>query len=314
MKDKKDLRIIFLGNPEFARYHLKRILKAGYNVVAVISAPDKPGGRGLKMNATPVTQFARENDIPCLQPRNLKNPEFQQELASYKADLQVVIAFRMLPESVWDMPPLGTFNLHASLLPQYRGAAPINWAIINGETQTGVSTFKLKHEIDTGNLIVQKTCDITTEDNAGSLHDKLMYLGADAMLETLDQISSGEVEEIPQEMGEDLKSAPKLYTENTEIEWNKSGSNVINFIRGLNPYPVAHSKLGDRKLQVYEGHFSSDYQKEKPGVFYSDNKKYLAVSVLDGVVFLNSIKLQGKRKMAISDFLNGYDTTGLSNL
>ena len=181
-KAKSELRIVFLGNPEFARFHLARIIDEGYNVVAVVSAPDKPAGRGMKLLATPVTEYAREKNIPCLQPANLKNIDFLNDLKAYHADLQIVIAFRMLPELVWDMPSLGTFNLHASFLPHYRGAAPINWAIINGETSTGVSTFKLKHEIDTGNLLVQKSCTILQEDNAGTLHDKLMHVGTDAII------------------------------------------------------------------------------------------------------------------------------------
>lgn len=314
MAVRKELRIIFLGNPEFARYHLEKILDTGYNVVAVISAPDKLGGRGMKMLSTPVTQYAREKNIPCLQPKNLKNEEFQKELASYKADLQVVIAFRMLPETVWNMPSLGTYNLHASLLPQYRGAAPINWAIINGETETGVSTFKLKHEIDTGNLIVQKKCKITSGDTAGTLHDKLMYLGAEAMLETLDQLTTDAVVEIPQKHADNLKSAPKLFTENTVINWDQSGQNIINFIRGLNPYPVAHSTLDGKKLLVYEAKFYSSEVEAESGTFFSDNKKYLAVKVQNGILYLQDIKLEGKRRMKIGDFLNGFDASFLSPL
>ena len=198
MSKRGSLRIIFLGNPEFARYQLEKILTAGFNIVAVVSAPDKPSGRGMKLKSTPVTQYAKEQNIPCLQPTNLKNKEFLDELAAFNADAQVVIAFRMLPEVVWNLPPLGTYNLHASLLPEYRGAAPINWAIINGETESGVSTFKLKHEIDTGNLIIQKKCSIETTDNAGELHDKLMILGADAMIETLTQLEENKVIEISQ--------------------------------------------------------------------------------------------------------------------
>ena len=305
-KGKKDLRIIFLGNPEFARFHLERILKNGYNVVAVVSAPDRPGGRGMKLMATPVTQYAREQNIPCLQPTNLKNKSFQEELKTYNADMQVVIAFRMLPVVVWDMPPMGTYNLHASLLPQYRGAAPINWAIINGETETGVSTFKLKHEIDTGDLLVQKTCVITDDDTLGTLHDKLMHIGADAVIDTLDQIVSGEVKQIPQIDNGELKAAPKLFTTNTEIAWDTTTSSIRNMVRGLSPYPLAHSTFDGKKLLVYEVKTEFVEHHLTPGTFISDGKRYLKVAVADGFISLKNIKIQGKRQMAIRDFLNGY--------
>lgn len=303
---KGDLRIIFMGNPEFACYHLETIVNEGYQVVAVISAPDRPAGRGMKLLATPVTQYAREQNIPCLQPKNLKNEAFLAELASYKADLQVVIAFRMLPVVVWDMPPLGTYNLHASLLPQYRGAAPINWAIINGETQTGVSTFKLKHEIDTGDLIIQQACDISPDDTAGSLHDKLMHLGADAVIETLQQLHAGEVTETPQVASDDLKSAPKLYTDNTAIDWTKKAITIQNLVRGLSPYPVAHSTFDEKKLLVYSLTVEIASHTHIPGTYMSDGKKFLKVAVMDGFVHLQEIKIQGKRRMHIRDFLNGY--------
>ena len=313
--NKEDLRIIFLGNPEFAKFHLEKILEAGYNVVAVISAPDRQGGRGMKLLSTPVTQYAREKSIPCLQPRNLKNQEFQEELKSYKADLQIVIAFRMLPVRVWDMPPLGTYNLHASLLPQYRGAAPINWAIINGEKETGVSTFKLKHEIDTGNLIIQKKCRISSEETAGTLHDKLMYLGSEAVLETLHLIVTDNISEIPQRTDSDkLRNAPKLYTENTAVDWNQSGENIINLIRGLCPYPTAHTVFENKKLLIYSAHFRGTSKSSTPGSFFSDNKTYLVVQAHDGIIFLNDIKLQGKKRMNIKDFLNGFDTSHLPSL
>ncbi|PCJ66554.1 MAG: methionyl-tRNA formyltransferase [Bacteroidetes bacterium] len=310
-KEKKDLRIVFLGNPEFARFHLERIVAEGFNVVAVISAPDRPAGRGMKTLSTPVTVFAKENGIPCLQPRNLKNLDFQEELRSYKADLQVVIAFRMLPETVWDMPPMGTFNLHASLLPQYRGAAPINWAIINGEKETGVSTFKLKHEIDTGNLLVQKKCSIEPTDNVGSLHDKLMHVGADAIIETLQQLLTGEFEEIEQDNDANLKSAPKLFTDNTGIDWNQKGEDIINLIRGLSPYPVAHTIFDNKLLKVYQTSFQSLQHTNSIGQYITNGKNSLGVYVSDGIVYLEDIKLQGKRQMKIKDFLNGYDISHL---
>ena len=307
MKSKEDLRIIFLGNPEFARYHLEQIITNGYNVVAVISAPDRPAGRGMKLLATPVTTYAREQNIPCLQPTNLKNDEFLKTLATYNADLQVVIAFRMLPVVVWDMPSLGTINLHASLLPQYRGAAPINWAIINGEKTTGVSTFKLQHEIDTGDLLVQKECAIESTDTAGTLHDKLMHLGGVAVLETLEKLVTGNLAEIPQKTSESLREAPKLFTENTAITWDQNGENIINLIKGLSPYPVAHTIFDDKKMQVFQAKFESTATSQKSGIYTSDGKSYLAVTCANGILYLENIKLQGKRQMQIRDFLNGYD-------
>jgi methionyl-tRNA formyltransferase len=261
----------------------------------------------MKLLATPVTTYAREQGIPCLQPTNLKNTNFLAELKSYNADLQVVIAFRMLPVVVWDMPSLGTYNLHASLLPQYRGAAPINWAIINGESETGVSTFKLLHEIDTGNLLVQKKCNILPTDNAGTLHDKLMYLGADAILDTLAMLTSDSVTETPQDNSLALKAAPKLYTENTAIDWNADGASIINLIRGLSPYPVAHSTFDGKKLQVYNASLEAAEHNHTAGTYISDGKKFLKVAVKDGYINLKQIKIQGKKQMPAAALLNGYD-------
>ena len=300
-----------MGNPEFARYHLEKMLLAEFNVVAVVSAPDKPGGRGMKIQSTPVTLYAKSKKIPCLQPKNLKNADFQKELQSYKADIQVVIAFRMLPESVWNMPPLGTINLHASLLPQYRGAAPINWAIINGEKKSGVTTFRLKHEIDTGGILIQKECPIDSNETAGTLHDKLMILGADAMIETLHRISDQSIEETPQEESKNLKNAPKLFTHNTQVNWDMPGEKILNLIKGLYPYPIAHTLLDGKKLQVYRAEFFPKNHNHPSGIFFTDQKKYLAVSVPNGYVHILEIKLQGKRKMKIHDFLNGFNAEGL---
>ena len=300
-----------MGNPEFARYHLERILVEGFNVVAVISAADKPSGRGMKIQSTPVTTFAKSKNIPCLQPNYLKNTNFQKELQSFKADIQVVIAFRMLPESVWNMPPLGTVNLHASLLPQYRGAAPINWAIINGEKRSGVTTFRLKHEIDTGGILIQNECDVAPNDTAGSLHNKLMTLGAETMVETLRRISDKSIEEIPQIDSKNLKNAPKLFSHNTQINWDMSGYKIRNFVRGLNPYPIAYTFLDGKKLKVYQVSFVNKSHNHPVGKFFSDYKKYLAVSVIDGYIELLEIKLQGKSQMMIFDFLNGYSSDAL---
>jgi methionyl-tRNA formyltransferase len=309
---KKDLKIIFLGNPEFAKHHLQEIINNGFRVVAVVSAPDRPAGRGMKFHQTPVTAYAKEKGIPCLQPTNLKNPDFQKELKSYNADIQVVIAFRMLPQSVWDMPPLGTLNVHASLLPNYRGAAPINWAIINGETKTGVSTFKLQHEIDTGNLIIQKECDITATEDMGSLHDKLMYLGAEAILETLDLVVKEDVKEIPQIESSELKNAPKIFPETTLINWDTSCDAIDYFVRGLRPYPVAKTVFDNKNLKIYSVSKEIENHQETPGQFYSDQKSYIKVSAKDGFINLQEIQLQGKRKMSVKDLLNGYDISHLN--
>ena len=311
-KAKSELRIVFLGNPEFARFHLARIIDEGYNVVAVVSAPDKPAGRGMKLLATPVTEYAREKNIPCLQPANLKNIDFLNDLKAYHADLQIVIAFRMLPELVWDMPSLGTFNLHASLLPHYRGAAPINWAIINGETSTGVSTFKLKHEIDTGNLLVQKSCTILQEDNAGTLHDKLMHVGTDAIIETLEQVITGELKEIPQPESDQDKNAPKLHPANTELQWDCKGLDIVNLVRGLSPYPLAHCTFDHKKMKVYNASFHPMNHAHDRGSFITDGKSYLGVWVSDGIEHFDEIKIEGKRQMYIKDFLNGYDISPLN--
>lgn len=305
--NKEDFRIVFMGNPEFARLHLERLLSESFNVVAVISAPDKPAGRGMKINSTPVTVYAREKNIPVLQPSNLKSPEFQAELASFKADIQVVIAFRMLPEAVWDMPEMGTLNIHASLLPQYRGAAPINWAIINGEKESGVTSFRLKHEIDTGDILLQKRCEISETDTAGSLHDKLMYLGADTIVESLDGLISGDLKETPQLASDELKSAPKLFSSNSTIDWNAPTRKIFDFVRGLAPYPVAHTRMDNKRLKVYSCSLEQVNHDLPSGTFISDNKDYLKVACSDGFVFLNEIQLEGKRRMEIKDFLRGYN-------
>ncbi|MFY0643183.1 MAG: methionyl-tRNA formyltransferase [Bacteroidia bacterium] len=300
------MRIVFLGNPEFARFHLETIVEEGFNVVGVVSAMDKPAGRGLKLRGTPVAEYAREKNIPLLQPKNLKNEEFLKELANLKADIQIVIAFRMLPEVVWNMPPLGTLNLHASLLPQYRGAAPINWAIINGEQHTGVTTFKLKHEIDTGDILLQESCDISSDDTAGSLHDKLMHLGAQVTVKTLNGIIAGNLKEQPQKTVDNIISAPKLFTENTKIDFSQKANQIRNFVRGLCPYPVAHMQLNGLRLRVFEVDYELISHKHSPATIVSDSKNYLKVACEDGFVILKDVQLQGKKRMGIEDFLRGY--------
>jgi methionyl-tRNA formyltransferase len=245
-----------------------------------------------------------------LQPKNLKSEVFLEQLKSFKADIQVVIAFRMLPEAVWNMPPMGTVNIHASLLPQYRGAAPINWAIINGETQTGVTSFKLKHEIDTGDILLQKSCAISNDDTAGSLHDKLMVLGAKTIIETLERIIDNSIQEQAQiEFNtEDLKSAPKLYSSTCLIDWNKKGVDIINFIRGLCPYPVAHTTLNNKRLKVYKAVFESQSHDLVAGEFVFELKDQIKVSCKDGFIQLLDVQLEGKRRMKIEEFLRGYKT------
>lgn len=305
--DKKDLRIIFLGTPDFAVASLAAMLQHGFNIVAVVTAPDKPAGRGMQLKASPVKQFAIEHHIPVLQPVKLKSQEFIEELRSYRADLQVVIAFRMLPEVVWNMPCMGTVNLHASLLPDYRGAAPINWAIINGEKQSGVTTFLLKHEIDTGDMILQESCQIPDGCNAGQLHDLLMHLGANVIVKTVNQLAEGTVKFIPQANNSE-KIAPKIFTNHCEINWNKPGEEVLNQIRGLSPYPGAFTLLGKQVLKVYNAHFIGDNNQHQPANWQIEygKKPYLCYEVLNGKVYLDEVQLEGKRKMTISNFLNGW--------
>lgn len=306
---KEELRIVFLGNPDFALHHLQRLIEEGFNVVGVVSAPDRPAGRGMKLRSTPVGQYAKDHNIPLLQPKNLKSEDFQDELQALKADIQVVIAFRMLPVAVWDMPPMGTVNIHASLLPQYRGAAPINWAIINGETKTGVTSFKLKHQIDTGDILLQRSCEISSTDTAGSLHDKLMYLGADTIVDTLHGLLDESITEKPQAEFEEaeLKYAPKIFTEDCEIDWNKSALNIYNMVRGLSPYPVAFFIHNDLRFKLY----SCDHQKldhnEDIGSLNTDNKTFAHIYCSDGYIILEELQMQGKQRMDIQTFLRGYN-------
>ncbi len=250
------LRIVFMGTPEFAVPSLNKLYEAGYDIAGVITAPDKPAGRGMKLSESAVKKYALEKNLKILQPAKLKDPGFIKELEALKADVQVVVAFRMLPEAVWNMPPLGTINLHGSLLPQYRGAAPINWAIINGEKETGVTTFKLKHEIDTGDILLQQKIKIEEDETAGSLHDKMMDVGADLLLQTINQLEQGTIKEVPQNSPFTIDHsppplAPKIFTEMCEINWNKNVKDIYNFIRGLSPYPAAFTYLNGKKLKIF---------------------------------------------------------------
>ncbi|MGM9479404.1 methionyl-tRNA formyltransferase [Pedobacter sp. GSP4] len=299
------MKIVFMGTPDFAVASLDALVQANFDVVAVVTAPDKPAGRGQKINESAVKKYALEKQIPILQPEKLKNPEFIEELRSYQADLQVVVAFRMLPEVVWNMPPKGTINLHGSLLPQYRGAAPINHAIINGEKESGVTTFFLTHEIDTGNIILSDSVAIADDETAGELHDKLMHVGANLLVKTLKAIEDNNISEQPQPQSEDLKHAPKIFKEDCKIDWTKPAQNVHNLIRGLSPYPTAFTMLNDKTLKV----FKAEIEDKEPGIaaggFLTDGKTYLKFATKDGFIKLLDIQYEGKKRMLIEDFLRG---------
>ena len=311
---KEDLRIVYMGTPDFAVEALRQLVEGGYNVVGVITMPDKPAGRGHKIQYSPVKQYALERNLPLLQPEKLKDEAFVEALREWKADLQIVVAFRMLPEVVWNMPRLGTFNLHASLLPQYRGAAPINWAVINGDTETGITTFFLKHEIDTGEVIQQVRVPIADTDNVEVVHDKLMMLGGELVLETVDAILNGTVKSIPQEemavVGE-LRPAPKIFKETCRIDWNQPVKNIYDFVRGLSPYPAAWTELisedGKRlALKIYQAEKRPAEHNFPVGSIHTDHKSYIDVAVKDGFLRLRSLQLAGKKRMNITDFLNGF--------
>lgn len=295
-----------MGTPGFAVPSFEILVNNGVNVVAVITAPDKPQGRGQKVTASPVKTSALNHNVPVLQPSNLKSPDFLAELKSYGADLQVVVAFRMLPEVVWSMPRLGTFNLHASLLPQYRGAAPINWAIINGEKETGVTTFFLKHDIDTGSMIFQEKEPIHNNDNAGTLYERLMQRGAQLVLKTVKAIESEAYEATPQPDSADLRHAPKIFKETCEINWAQPGEAVRNFIRGLSPYPAAWTTIAGKTFKIYNASkVAYEGAEENPGAFFTDNKNYLYLKTNDGWLSIEELQPEGKKRMAIQDFLRG---------
>lgn len=304
----KDLRIVFFGTPDFAVASLDALVKAGANVVAVVTAPDKPAGRGMQLQAPAVKQYALEHHLPVLQPEKLKNPEFIEQLRALQADLHIVVAFRMLPELVWNMPPLGTINVHASLLPQYRGAAPINWAIINGETETGVTTFKLKHEIDTGNILLQAKVSILPEDNIGSLYAKLMQEGGKLLVTTVQGFADGTLKELPQSdvKESELKHAPKIFKEHTLIDWNKSVVAVHNLIRGLSPIPAAYTSLQGKTLKIYQSHYELASHGKEPGSYDTDGKTYLRFAAPDGWLYADELQLEGKKRMATAEFLRGF--------
>lgn len=301
-------RIVFMGTPDFAVAILDKLVKNDSNIVGVITAPDKPAGRGRKLHESAVKVYAMEHGLKIMQPTNLKDPNFIEELAGLQPELQIVVAFRMLPKAVWDMPKLGTFNLHASLLPQYRGAAPINWAIINGEKETGVTTFFIDDKIDTGAILLQKKTNISEEDTAGTLHDKLMHLGADLVLETINKLENKEIAPSKQQENRPLKEAHKIHKETCEIDWNQDITSIYNFIRGLSPFPTAwttlHNGEDDLFLKIYSAKMDLEPHQLKVGTVAA-TKNELKVAVKGGYINLLEIQLPGKRKMTTKEVLNG---------
>jgi len=303
----KNLRIIFMGTPEFAVTSLNALVNAGCTIVAVITAPDKPAGRGMALQQSAVKQYALSKGLNILQPEKLKNPGFITELKKLNADLQIVVAFRMLPEVVWGMPPMGTINLHGSLLPQYRGAAPINWAIINGEKETGVTTFLLQQQIDTGNILMQERFPITESDNAGTLHDKMKEIGAAVLLQTVQEMANGTLQSKPQNIADEqqLKHAPKIFTETCKIDFNKPVEEVFNLIRGLSPYPAAFTLFNNKKLKIYSADKNLTPPQIAPGHWQTDKKNYLQFACSNGSIHVLELQLEGKKKMKIDEFLRG---------
>ena len=336
MKDYRELRIVFMGTPEFAVASLDALVMAGCNIVGVVTAPDKPAGRGMKLTESAVKKYAAEKKLHILQPPKLKDPVFLEALQSLKADLQVVVAFRMLPEVVWNMPPMGTINLHGSLLPQYRGAAPINWAVINGEKETGVTTFKLKHEIDTGDILLQERLPIEENETAGEVHDKMKATGAGLLVKTVIGLAEGNLKETPQQLlsGDEstgvpgtrnyenpnenktrtlfpvnrapLKRAPKIFTDTCEIDWHKTAEEIHNLIRGLSPFPGAFTRLHGKLLKIFRSKKEITDVHAEPGIIDTDNKTYLKFACTNGYIHILEVQQEGKKKMKAEDFLRGY--------
>jgi methionyl-tRNA formyltransferase len=305
-----DCRIVFMGTPEFAVATLDYLHKNGCNIVGVVTAPDKPAGRGMQLSESAVKKYALENGLNILQPVKLKDPEFLDQLRSLQADVQVVVAFRMLPEVVWNMPPRGTINLHGSLLPAYRGAAPINWAIINGELETGVTTFKLQQEIDTGDVLMSETIPIANTLTAGELHDQMKLIGAKMMYKTLEGYCSNTLVPVPQHKMMDhageIPTAPKLTTDTGNINWESTAKKIVDLVRGLSPYPTAYTLLDKKKLKVFRSSYSLTEMSQSAGMYQSDGKTYLRFAALDGWVYIHDLQLEGKKRMDIESFLRGY--------
>jgi methionyl-tRNA formyltransferase len=322
--------IIFLGTPDFAVASLDALIKAGYHIAGVVTAPDKPAGRGMKLTESAVKKYAVEKGLYLLQPEKLKDPLFIEALKTLQADIQIVVAFRMLPEMVWNMPPMGTINLHGSLLPQYRGAAPINWAIINGEKETGVTTFKLQHEIDTGNILLQESFPIGEDETAGEVHDRMKEIGAALLVKTVNGIYAGTLKEQPQSSGlsressvvsressvtetlhsslttHEFKRAPKIFTETCRIDWTKQVAEIYNLIRGLSPFPAAFTYLNNKMLKIYRSKKEPVRPSVATGTFLTDNKTYLKFAAADGYISVTEMQLEGKKKMMVDEFLRGY--------
>jgi methionyl-tRNA formyltransferase len=306
-----NLRIVFMGTPEFAVASLDALVRAEFNIVGVVTALDKPAGRGMKLSESAVKKYAVEKGLRILQPEKLKNPSFLEELRSLHADVQAVVAFRMLPEVVWNMPPLGTINVHASLLPQYRGAAPINWTIINGEKKTGVTTFKLQHEIDTGNILLQEKIKIGDDETAGELHDRMKIIGAELLVKTIKGLMDGMVKEISQSESvnpkfEILHHAPKIFTETCKIDWSKTVDEIYNLIRGLSPYPAAFTYLNNKILKIYHAKKEFEVNAFDNGSVHTDGKTFLKFACSDGFIHVTDIQLEGKKRINVEDFLRGW--------
>jgi methionyl-tRNA formyltransferase len=295
-----------MGTPEFAVASLDALIQSGCNIVAVVTAPDKQAGRGMQIQQSAVKKYAIEKSLTVLQPIKLKDPSFINELNSLKPDLQIVVAFRMLPEIVWSLPPMGTINLHGSLLPQYRGAAPINWALINGEKETGVTTFKLQHEIDTGNILLQEKIAITENETAGTLHDKMKIVGANLLVDTIKGVATNSIVAKPQSETTELKHAPKLTTENSKINWDTTPTTIVHLIHGLSPFPSAHTTLHGKFCKVFSAISEETNHTLLPGEILSDGKTYLKIACKKGFVSLLELQLEGKKRMNIEDFLRGY--------
>jgi len=302
------LKVVFFGTPDFAVASLDALVQNGFSVLAVVTAPDKPAGRGMQLQASAVKQYALQHQLQILQPEKLKDPQFIATLQELAADVHIVVAFRMLPELVWNMPPQGTINVHGSLLPQYRGAAPINWAIMNGETETGVTTFRLKHQIDTGNILLQSKTPIFKEDNFSTVYQRLMLMGAELLVNTLRQIEAGTILEVSQDHIEEstIKHAPKLFKENLQIDFNKPAAELVNFIRGLAPFPTAYTFLEQKQLKVFLAHVVNEAPQVAVGTMQTDAKSYIRFACPDAWLYINELQLEGKKRMETIAFLRGF--------
>ena len=302
------LKVVFFGTPDFAVASLDALVQNGFSVLAVVTAPDKPAGRGMQLQASAVKQYALQHQLQILQPEKLKDPQFIATLQELDADVHIVVAFRMLPELVWNMPPQGTINVHGSLLPQYRGAAPINWAIMNGETETGVTTFRLKHQIDTGNILLQSKTPIFKEDNFSTVYQRLMLLGAELLVNTLRQLEAGFLQEVPQDHIEEstIKHAPKLFKENLQIDFNKPAAELVNFIRGLAPFPTAYTFLEQKQLKVFLAHVVNEAPQVAVGTMQTDAKSYIRFACPDAWLYIDELQLEGKKRMETIAFLRGF--------